>query len=122
MNTAVANIYCKEILADGFKLTESGKYAVPVDALDSVEATMDYVRQWPLVPAPEVFGLNDNADITKDLKEVAQTLTTVLITQSASGGGGGGKSAEEQLLDMAKDISNKLPQNYDIELAQKKYP
>ena len=31
---------------------------------------MDYVRQWPLVPEPEVFGFNDNADITKDLKEV----------------------------------------------------
>jgi dynein heavy chain len=122
MNTAVANIYNEGIIADGFKLTESGKYTVPVEALDSVEATMDYVRQWPLVPQPEVFGLNENADITKDLKEVAQTLTTVLITQSASGGGGGGKSADEQLLDMAKDIANKLPANFDIELAQKRYP
>ena len=60
------------------------------------------------MPAPEVFGLNDNADITKDLGEVSLMLETVLITQSSSGGGGGGKSADEMLLDMAKDIANKL--------------
>ena len=83
---------------------------------------MDYVRKWPLVPAPEVFGLNDNADITKDLKEVAQTLTTVLITQSQSGGGGSGKSADDEMLEMSKDILNKLPPNFDLEVAQKKYP
>ena len=122
MNTAVANIYCPAILEDGFSLTESGMYKVPVDELASVEATMEYVRKWPLVPAPEVFGLNENADITKDLGEVALTLSTVLITQSASGGGGGGKSSDEILADMAKDIINKLPQNFDIELAQKRYP
>ena len=63
LNTAVANIYCEGILEDGFNFTASGKYQVPVDELQSVEATMDYVRQWPLVPSPEVFGLNDNADI-----------------------------------------------------------
>ena len=53
LTTAVANIYCQGILADGFPLTQSGAYSVPVDELGSIEATMDYVRQWPLVPAPE---------------------------------------------------------------------
>ena len=60
LSTAVANIYCEGVLGDGFALTQSGAYAVPSEAsgaLDSHEATMEYVRQWPLVPAPEVFGL-----------------------------------------------------------------
>ena len=122
MNTAVLNIYNPGILEDGFNLTESGMYKVPVAELESVEATMEYVRQWPLVPAPEVFGLNENADITKDLNEVSDMLYTVLVTQSASGGGGGGKTADEQLLDMSKDILAKLPANFDLEFAQKKYP
>ena len=26
--------------------------------------TMEYIRKWPLVPKPEVFGLHENADIT----------------------------------------------------------
>ena len=122
LSTQVANIYNEAILGDGFALTASGKYAVPTDALDSHEATMDYVKQWPLVPEPEVFGFNDNADITKDLKEVQQTLTTVLITQSSGGGGGGGKSFDETMLDMSRDILGKLPEYFDYELAQKKYP
>ena len=72
--------------------------------------------------APEVFGLNDNADITKDLGETNNLLTTVLITQSQASGGGSGKSADEEMLDMSKDILNKLPANFDLELAQKRYP
>ena len=122
LTTAVANIYCEEIMGEGFALTQSGAYSVPTDALDSHESTMDYVRQWPLVPAPEVFGFNDNADITKDLKEVDQTLSTVLITQSQGGGGGGGKSFDDMMLDMSKDILAKLPNHFDYEMAQKKYP
>jgi len=122
LTTAVANVYCEGILGTGFPLTASGKYSVPTDALESHEATMAYIRQWPLVPEPEVFGFNDNADITKDLKEVGQTLTTVLITQSSGSGGGGGKSFDETMLDMSKDILGKLPANFDYELAQKRYP
>jgi len=122
LSTAVAGIYCTEILGEGFWLTASGKYHVPTDALESHEATMAYVRQWPLVPEPEVFGFNDNADITKDLKEVAQTLTTVLVTQSSGGGGGGGKSFDEIMLDMSRDILGKLPDMFDMEVAQKRYP
>ena len=85
---------------------------------------MDYIRKWPLVPEPEVFGLNDNADITKDLGEVDLMLTTVLLTQSTSGGGGGGggKSQDEIIMDMSKDILGKIPANFDMEFAQKQYP
>jgi len=122
LTTAVKNIYCEGILKDGFAFTSSGSYSVPIDELQSHEATMEYVRQWPLVPAPEVFGFNDNADITKDLKEVQQTLTTVLITQSSGGGGSGGKSFDELMLEMSKDILNKLPPNFDYEVAQRRYP
>jgi len=74
------------------------------------------------VPAPEVFGFNDNADITKDLKEVSQTLSTVLLTQSSGGGGGGGKSFDEMMLDTSKDILTKLPANFDLEVAARRYP
>ena len=119
LTTAVRNIYCAGILQDGFFLNASGSYRVPIDELQSHEATVDYVRQWPLMPSPDVFGFNDNADITKDLKEVAQTLTTVLITQSAGGGGAGAKSFDEIMMQMSKDILAKLPPNFDMEVATK---
>jgi len=122
LTTAVANIYCPEILLDDFPLTASGKYRVPTDALSSHEATMEYVRQWPLVPLPEVFGLNPNADITKDLGEVSQLLDTVLATQAQGAGAGSAKSPDEVITDMSKDILHKLPANFDMELAQRRYP
>eukprot|EP00966_Prymnesium_polylepis_P149706 3458318-Prymnesium_polylepis.1 len=124
LTTAVLNICCEGILQDHFPLTASGNYRVPVNELSSVEQTMNYVRQWPLVPLPEVFGLNPNADITKDLGEVNQVLNTVQITQVQSGGGGGGpaKPSDEIITNMSMDILNKLPANFDIEMAQQRYP
>ena len=123
LTTVVLQFYNSSILEDGCALTASGKYRVPIDELASPEDTMDYLRKWPLMPEPEVFGLNDNADITKDLGEVNLMLTTVLLTQSSSGGGGGGgKSKDEMVGDMCKDILSKLPPNFDMELAAKRYP
>ena len=123
LTSVVKLFYCPEILHDAYTLSASGRYKVPVDELDTPEATMDFIRQWPLVPEPEVFGLNDNADITKDLGEVELMLTTVLLTQSSGGGGGGGgQSQDEKVLDMCKDILGKIPPNFDMELAQKRYP
>ena len=123
LTTVVLQFYNPSILGDGCPLTASGKYCVPVDELASPEDTMDYIRKWPLVPEPEVFGLNDNADITKDLGEVDLMLSTVLVTQSSSGGGGGGgKSKDDIISDMCKDILSKLPPNFDMELAAKRYP
>ena len=77
LTTAVANIYCSEILNDDFPLTASGKYRVPVDALGSHEMTMDYVRQWPLVPLPEVFGLNPNADSLRGAVDLIEHTATL---------------------------------------------
>ena len=45
LTTAVRNIYCAGILQDGFFLNASGSYRVPIDELQSHEATVDYVRQ-----------------------------------------------------------------------------
>jgi len=49
-------------------------------------------------------------------------LSTVQITQAQSGGGGSAKTSDEIITDMSKDILNKLPANFDIEMAQRRYP
>ena len=115
---AVRSVYCTDILGDGYSLTASGNYRVPTGApLGTYDATLEYIRAWPTVPKPEVFGLHENADITKDLGDVKLLLSTVLVTQSQSGGGGGsGKSAEQTVVDMSKDILNKLPADFDLEV------
>jgi dynein heavy chain len=50
---------------DNYKLSESGTYKVPPTA-ESQNDFIDYIRTLPMNPKPEVFGLHDNADITKD--------------------------------------------------------
>ena len=62
----------------------------------------------PLSQTPEVFGMHDNVDISKELQETKQLFDSVLLTQSQGGGGGAGKKTEEALLEIATDILSKV--------------
>ena len=75
----------------------------------------------PVAALSQVFGLHDNADISKD-QQGTQLLFDTLLMTGGSGGGGGG-SGEEDLVDgLVKDILKRMPANFDIEKAQYKYP
>ena len=64
--------------------------------------------------------MHDNVDISKELQETKQLFDNVLLTQGRSGGGGG--SSDDALFAIAEDILKKLPANFDLEQAGKKYP
>ena len=49
------------------RFSQSGTYYCPSHG--PYETYLEYVRSLPLNPHPEVFGLHENADITKDQKE-----------------------------------------------------
>lgn len=55
------------LLLFSYAFSPSGIYYVPVDT--SYEGIMDYIKALPIVPQPEIFGLHENADITKDNQE-----------------------------------------------------
>ena len=44
-----------------------------------------YINSLPLLAQPEVFGLHDNADITKDLQETNLLLDSLMLTQVGVG-------------------------------------
>lgn len=82
---------------------------------------MEYIRSLPLTPDPEVFGLHENADISKNQRETQQLFDGILLTlprQTSSGG----KSSQDVLKDLASDILSKIPPPFDTEMVQKKYP
>ena len=56
---------------------------------------------------PEVFGMHENVDISRELQEVKLLFDSVLLTQGGSGGGGGGKT-DEQLQNIASDVLSKV--------------
>lgn len=50
-----------------YRFSPSGIYYLPSDT--SYEGCVSYIRSLPIIPMPEVFGLHENADITKDNQE-----------------------------------------------------
>lgn len=73
--------------------------AVPTFALLRASCS----QSLPLTAAPEVFGLHDNASITRAQSETVQLLKSVLLTES-SGGGSGGSDKETTISTVAADI------------------
>ena len=71
---------------------------------------------------PEVFGLHENATITKDQTATTGLFAAILLTQASSGGGAGGMSKEEIMDQVAKNTISKIPSNFDMEVAELKYP
>lgn len=63
--------YNRDTVEDSeYRFSPSGLYYAPKEG--PYQHYIDYIRSLPLTPSPEVFGLNDNADITKDNQETIQ--------------------------------------------------
>lgn len=52
-----------------------------------MQSYVDYLRNLPITAHPEVFGLHENADITKDNQETNQLFQGVLLTLPRQSGG-----------------------------------
>lgn len=73
----------------------------------------DYIRMFPEIDTPEIFGLHPNADLTFRVKEVNALFATLSDTQpKGGGGGGGGKSREDIVSEKALEILGRMPEHY----------
>ena len=89
LNTLLARCFHPDtVVIDNRALSDSGLYYVPCEG--PRETYLDMIENLPLVSAPEVFGLHENADITKDINETNSMLGSLLATGGSSGGSGGG--------------------------------
>jgi len=116
--------YCGEIHSIERNLSPSGQWKTPPDDVRTHEDYLKFIRQLPVVPAPEVFGLHSNATITKDLNETNTLFDSVLLTERGGGGGSaeGGKTKDETIAEVAHDVLAKIRDPYDLEAIGGKYP
>jgi len=64
-------------------------------------------KNLPARQLPEVFGMHDNVDISKELQETRLLVDDILLTQGRAEGGGAGKS-DDVLYHVANNILVKV--------------
>jgi len=117
--TMLGDFYSTQVAEDNrHKLSPSGVYFVPPKS--KYEDYVEFIRQLPAAQHPEVFGLNENADISKDLQATKLLFDSILLTLGSTTAQSG--DSDKKLIDISKDILNKLPANFDLEAAMQKYP
>jgi len=72
------------------------------------------LKQLPLVEAPEVFGLHENANITFATTETYSLFGSMLSLMPKGGGGGDGVSSDEIIKGIADDMLQRLPVKSDF--------
>ena len=102
----LSNFYNTEIISDPkHKFSSSGAYYAPPKG--NYDTYVEFIKELPMMQAPEVFGMDDNVDVSKELQETKLFFDSILLTQSQKGGGGGGKT-EDALKEIATDILSKV--------------
>ncbi|XP_050998839.1 dynein axonemal heavy chain 3-like, partial [Acomys russatus] len=116
----LSTFYCKEIeSSDRYSIAPGDVYYIPPHG--NYQSYIEYLRTLPITAHPEVFGLHENADITKDNQETNQLFQGVLLTLPRQSGGSG-KSPQEVVEELAQDILSKLPRDFNLEEVMKLYP
>lgn len=119
LNAILSDFYCEDILEDGYKFSPSGIYYAPPDG--SHKEYAEYIDSLPSESQPEVFGLHQNASISKDSNEAFGLLKSALETQN-KGSDSTRKGLESVVTEQAQEILSKLPESFDIESISEIFP
>ncbi|MEE6501786.1 hypothetical protein FKM82_004321 [Ascaphus truei] len=119
--TTLADFYNNDIVENPrYSFSPSGHYLAPPKG--TYEDYIEFIKRLPFSQHPEVFGLHENVDISKDLQQTKILFESLLLTQGGGREGGSSGGGDHTLYEIAKDILSKLPEDFDIESALQKYP
>ncbi|ELK26425.1 Dynein heavy chain 10, axonemal [Myotis davidii] len=91
---------------------EGARGDLAVCAVEAIEAL-------PLANTPEVFGLHPNAEIGYYTQAARDLWSHLLELQPQTGESSSGISREDYIGNVAKDIENKMPKVFDLDLVRR---
>uniref|UniRef100_A0A452S6P0 Dynein axonemal heavy chain 12 n=1 Tax=Ursus americanus TaxID=9643 RepID=A0A452S6P0_URSAM len=105
--TMLADFYNPQIIENPhYKFSPSGNYFAP--AKGTYDEYIEFIKNLPFTQHPEIFGLHENVDISKDLQQTKVLFESLLLTQGGSKQTGSSGSADQTLLEITKDILKKV--------------
>lgn len=120
LETVLLQYIRPEAMRENFKFCKGDDTYRQIEA-ETQEQYLEYIETLPLTPAPEVFGLHPNADISTAQSNTNSLLADLLSIQPKESSGGG-KTREEVIIEIAKRLEDKMPEMFDWEATFKKYP
>ncbi|KAL3319619.1 hypothetical protein Ciccas_001702 [Cichlidogyrus casuarinus] len=118
--TILTDFYNAQIVSEQkYKFSPSGNYLAP-PKLEYTEY-IEFIKSLPTTQHPEIFGMHENVDITREVAESKQLFDSVLLTVGQQNGGGSANT-DAQLTEIANDILSKMPAQFDLAQAMHKYP
>uniref|UniRef100_A0A8C5CUF5 Dynein, axonemal, heavy chain 12 n=1 Tax=Gadus morhua TaxID=8049 RepID=A0A8C5CUF5_GADMO len=119
--TILADFYNQDIVVKPrYTFSPSGKYYAPSKSI--YEDYLEFIKKLPLIQSPEIFGMHENVDISKDLQQTKLLFDSLLLTLGGGVKGGSSSGGDSALYEIANDILTKLPDDFDIEEALLKFP
>jgi dynein heavy chain len=105
---SVLSKFCQnDVLRENYKFSSSGIYFQQPDG--NIQSYKDYIEKLPLNDNPEIFGLNDNANVKYQQQESIRTVETILSIQPRETGAAGGMTPDEIVLEKSKELLERLP-------------
>ncbi|XP_050066606.1 dynein axonemal heavy chain 3-like, partial [Aphis gossypii] len=119
---SLLSIYFNSNVTNNYPYTfsESELFYIPQDT--SLNGCLEYIKSLPMNPQPDIFGLHQNADITKNNYETNLFLYGTILTQSQITTGGGDKDTNSKTAELAHNIEKNIPDLFDLIEVTKKYP
>ncbi|RTG85472.1 dynein heavy chain, axonemal, partial [Schistosoma bovis] len=96
--------------------SSSGIYYPPTK--ETLIEYMEYVSSLPFSSGPELFGMNENANLVYQLQETNNLLSVILNVQPRTNTMSTGKTNDDMVYEQADSILKKLPEKINIEDAR----
>ncbi|XP_077287714.1 dynein heavy chain at 62B [Arctopsyche grandis] len=98
----------------------SSKYGLPKRC--EYKDYLKHIENIPIVSTPEIFGLHANADIFRNYTASMNIITSLLAVYDESMSSASNENSDELITTLCKDIIEKLPLQFNTEIARHKYP